>query len=193
MDNVCFTVVDIETTGLSKTSDRITEVAAVKLYKGKIIDEFHSLVNPEKHIPSFITRLTGIDDKMVKDSPTINPVIKNFIDFLEDDIIVAHNATFDYGFLSYNAYLHHNVQLWNKKVCTRKLANRLIPQLPSKKLACLCEHFSIENDQAHRAMSDVKATTEIFLRFLQMLKENNISKFEDVYKLQNMPASKIRF
>jgi len=98
-----YIVLDIETTGLSRYIHKITEIAAVKVKDNKIIEEYQTLVNPETKIPRFITRLTGIDNEMVKDAPTINEVMPGLLKFLGNHTIVAHNATFDYGFIAYNA------------------------------------------------------------------------------------------
>ncbi|MCB9359087.1 3'-5' exonuclease [Candidatus Woesearchaeota archaeon] len=187
-----YTVVDIETTGLSKHRHRITEIAAARIEDGKIVDEFQTLVNPGVRIPGFITRLTGIDDEMVKDAPRIEDVIPKFADFLGDNVLVAHNAAFDYGFLSHNA-LTNNIQLGNERICTRKIANRLLPDLRSKKLGCLCEHFGVQNIQAHRAMADVHATVGIFNNMVDMLSEKGFKEKEDILKFQNIPKSKLKF
>ncbi len=185
-----YTVVDIETTGLSKYYHQITELAAVKVKKNKIVDEFQSLVNPKTPIPKFITRLTGIDDKLVKNAPIIKKVLPHFLNFLDNKTIIAHNATFDYGFLHQNALKHLEEEFTNQKLCTRKLANRLIPQLPSKKLSKICDHFNIINNQAHRAMGDVKATNKIFQNFLKLMKQRDIKTKEQIF---NFEKSKISY
>ena len=178
-----YVVVDIETTGLSKNRHKITEIAAVKIKKGKIVDKFHSLINPEVRIPSFITKLTGIDNDLVKGEPVIKEILPNFLDFIKEDIFVAHCATFDYGFLAKNCE-NHGFKLNNTRLCTRKLANRLLQDLPSKKLSCLCEYFDVINEDAHRAMSDTLVTADIFSRFLAMLSKQNIKKQEDVIRFE---------
>ncbi|MFC1752442.1 PolC-type DNA polymerase III [Thermoproteota archaeon] len=187
-----YTVLDIETTGLSRHRDRITEIAAIKFRKGRKIDEFESLVNPEKHIPSFITRLTGIDDDMVKDAPKIDIVLPELMDFLGDSVIVAHSASFDHGFLNVNAERHLNISLENERLCTRKLANRLLPDLPSKRLDILCEYFELNNKAAHRAMGDTRVTADIFSRFLTMLRKDDIALKEDIIGFERAPRGKFR-
>jgi DNA polymerase III epsilon subunit family exonuclease len=107
---------------------------------------------------------------MVKDAPTIDKALPEFFDFIEDNILVAHNATFDYGFLNNNGIRHLDTPIENEVLCTRKLANRLVSQLPSKRLDCLCNHFNVTNESAHRAMGDVMATVKIFEQFLKLLK-----------------------
>ena len=185
-----YVVLDIETTGLSRSRHRITEIAAVHVKKGKIVSEFQTLVNPGQPIPRFITRLTGIDDEMVRDAPLVDAVLPRLNSFLKNHIIVAHNASFDYGFLRHNFETYLNMELKNSKLCTRKLASRLLPELPSKKLSCLCEHFEIENADAHRAMSDVLATVKVFQEFHKMLESANIKKKADVLMFESLPIAK---
>jgi DNA polymerase-3 subunit alpha (Gram-positive type) len=185
-----YIVLDIETTGLSRYRHNITEIAAVKFKDGKRIDEFQTLVNPQEHIPRFITRLTGIDDEMVKDAPPIDKVLPEFLEFMGDAVMVAHNATFDYGFISENALRHLDVSLLNERLCTRKLAYRLLPELYSRRLGCVCDHLEIVNEQAHRAMGDVNATAEIFSRFLTMLDECGLKTREDVFRFEGRPGRK---
>jgi DNA polymerase III subunit alpha, Gram-positive type len=187
-----FIVLDIETTGLSKHHDKITELAAVKVRNGEVVDTFQSLVNPERNIPRFITRLTGINNEMVKDSPTVDKVLPYFMDFLGSSMIIAHNATFDHGFISHNVEKHLQQELCNEKVCTRKLSTRLLSHLPSKKLSSLCEYFNIVNDNAHRALDDTKATTELFLILKNILHDNNITNLEDVQKFESWTTAKCR-
>ena len=186
-----YTIVDIETTGLSASYHKITEIAALKSDGKRITKEFSSLVNPESRIPRFITRLTGIDNEMVKNAPKIDEVIKNFHSFLGDSTFVAHNATFDYKFLDYALDSNHGEKLNNSNICTCKLARRLLPELGSKKLSSVCKHFNITNDAAHRAMGDTKATTEIFHNFLGMLKEKEIHDVEDILKFQKSKIPKL--
>jgi len=186
-----FTIVDIETTGLSAYYHKITEIAALKYENGKVVREFSTLVNPEVKIPRFITRLTGIDNKMVRNKPTIDKVIPRFYSFLGDSHFVAHYATFDYKFLDYALEKSMNVNLGNHKLCTVRLARRLLPELPSKRLSCLCSHFKIRNDGAHRAKSDALATAQIFHTFLGMMKEKEIEHIDDILKFQKSRIPKV--
>lgn len=185
-----YTVLDIETTGLSRYVHKITEIAAVRYKEGKIKKEFHTLVNPGVKIPKFITTLTGIDDKMVKDAPKIDEVLPDFLDFLEDTTIVAHNATFDYNFIDSNLMRHFDQNLKNKRICTVKLANRILADIGSKKLENVCKHFEIKNDNAHRAMSDVMATVEVFSNFLDILKEKGIEEHNQIINFERSPLKR---
>ena len=178
-----YTVVDIETTGLSKSYHQITEIAAVKIRQGNIIESYETLVNPLVRIPSFITRLTGIDNELVKKAPTINQVLPSFVNFLGKDVFVAHNATFDFSFLAHRLKLQGQ-NLNNPRLCTRKLAHRLFPELPRKRLGDLCSHLQIQNVQAHRAMGDVQATAAVFNSMLGILREKGICEVPEVLKFE---------
>lgn len=190
MNKKKYIILDIETTWLSKETSSITEIAAVLFDWQKILDKFQTLINPLRPIPHFITRLTGIDDSLVRNSPTIDQVLPLFLDFIRDDIIVAHNATFDYWFLNHNTMLHLDTPIENQVLCTRKLANRLLPDLPSKRLEILCQYFGIINQQAHRAMADVLATSEVFQNFLTLLKQKWIQDKSDILQFQNFAMYK---
>ena len=188
MNDSSYIVVDVETTGLSKYRHAITEIAALKYSNGKITDEFVTLVNPKREIPRFITKLTGIDNDMVKDKPTIDEVIPSFLDFLGNDVFVGHNAGFDFNFLDYATYAHVKTNIKNPILCTCKLARRLLPELPSKSLGNLCTHFQINNEQAHRAKSDVLATISLMEIFFDLLKKQEIKEVNDIL---TFPKSKI--
>lgn len=189
MLEVSFTIIDIETTGLSKHNDKITEIAAARFRDGELVESFQTLVNPQIRIPSFITKLTGIDNELVKDAPTIDRVLPSFLDFLGDDVFVAHNATFDYGFLEHNLKLHLGKGISNERLCTRKLANRLLPELPRKRLKDLCECFDVTNSQAHRALADVHATAEVFSNFVKMLDEKGMRQVNEIIEFERKPRN----
>ncbi|MCA9478016.1 MAG: 3'-5' exonuclease [Nanoarchaeota archaeon] len=184
-----YVVLDLETTGLSAYKDRITEIAAVKMHQGKEVDRFHTLVNPGFPIPRHITRLTGITDEMVKDAPSINQVLPALKSFLHDDIIVAHNAGFDFNFLAHNFLIHLEHELKNKTLCTYKLANRLL-DLPRRRLQDVCEYFEVINEQAHRAMGDVEATIKVLAGMVDLLGQSDVSTTEKILAFQNLPRSR---
>ena len=163
-----FVIIDLETTGLSPYKHSITEIAAVRFDGNQVVDTFQSLVNPERHIPTFITKLTGINNEMVENAPIIQDILPEFISFLGEDIFVAHNISFDLGFLNYARYNHLGCYFSNPTLCTRKLARHLVPEVPKRNLGFLCEHFGITNNRAHRALSDVHATTELLQHFLNI-------------------------
>lgn len=178
-----YVVVDIETTGLSRKRHRITEIAAARVRDGRIVDEFHTLVNPGVPIPRFITHLTGITDEMVRYEPPVHKVLPHFLEFLSDDVVVAHNATFDCNFLAHNAACC-GCRFSNGRICTRLLANRLLPDVPSKRLGVLCRHLGIANEHAHRARGDVLATVELFAKMKEMLSTRGIREPEEIMVFQ---------
>ena len=180
-----YVVLDIETTGLSKNRHKITEIAALRIENFQVVKKFQTLINPQTHIPSFITSLTGISDAMVKDAPLIEEIIPKFLRFMKNDPFVAHCATFDHGFLNYNSIIYTDKEITNPKICTRKLSRRLIPELGSYKLSRVCEHFEIRNSSAHRAMGDVEATHKIFNNLLGIMRKQGIEKQEQVLSFQD--------
>lgn len=169
-----FVIVDLETTGLSPYKHSITEIAAVRFNWTTVIDSFQTLVNPERHIPTFITRLTGISNEMVENAPIIKDILPEFISFLGEDIFVAHNISFDLWFLNHARYHHFESYFPNSTLCTRKLARQLVPEVPKRNLGFLCEYFGITNTRAHRALSDVHATTELLKNYLRIAEEKEI-------------------
>jgi DNA polymerase-3 subunit alpha (Gram-positive type) len=177
-----FVVFDIETTGFSNTNDKITEIGAVKIQDFKVIDRFSELVNPEKDISYKIQELTGITNDLVKDKPTIEEVLPRFMDFIEDSVLVAHNAEFDTGFISEKCRqmgLDYN----SKSVDTLMLARVLLPELKRHRLNVVAKALGIQLLNHHRAVDDADATALIFIKFLEMLKEkgaNTLSEVNDV-------------
>jgi DNA polymerase III epsilon subunit family exonuclease len=183
-------VLDLETTGLSPRRHKITEIAAVKVFKDKVIDEFQMLINPEIAIPKFITKLTGITNEMVSNQPKINEVLPLLKEFIGDNLIVGHNISFDYRFLQENFWRHENFLLTNDTLCTMKLARRINNDLPSKRLGVVCEHYGLVNEQAHRAMGDVQATHGVLNKMLNKLNEKKIKSYEEVKGFECMSCRK---
>ena len=156
-----YAIIDLETTGGSPQRDRITEVAII-LYDGEsVIERYSTLVNPERGIPSEITRITGIDNDMVKDAPRFFEIARKVVELTEGAVFVAHNVRFDYGFL-HQAFRRLGYSFTRKQLCTVKLARKLLEGLPSYSLSNLCKELGIVNTTAHRAMSDAAATLELF-------------------------------
>lgn len=160
-----FVVFDIETTGLSSKFDKITEIGAVRVENGQIVGTYSQLVNPQRSIPAKITELTGIDDFMVRDKPTIDKVLPEFFDFAKDSILVAHNSDFDTGFLKVAAEIL-DIEYKFMAIDTVSLARVLYPKLKNHKLATLVKQFAIKLENHHRATDDATATANIFLKFV---------------------------
>lgn len=175
-----FVVFDIETTGLSKETESITEIGAVKVVDGKIIDRFSTFVNPERPIPAEITKLTGITNEMVADAPVITEILPKFLEFCQDAVLVAHNANFDTGFIRLNAERKCGIEVKNTVLDTLELSRSLLPELKKHKLDIICEQLDVSLEGHHRAVNDAEATAEVFLKFIDMLVEKEIYKVDDI-------------
>ena len=176
-----YCILDIETTGISKLTERITEFGIMKVKDGEVIDTFECFVNPEMSIPERVVEITGITDEMVKDAETIDVVLPKVIEFCKDTTIVAHNANFDIGFIRENARrlgLEFNYP-W---IDTLALAKELFPERKKFKLGLIAEDLGIEVDVAHRALADVDTLKKVFDVMLQKLDEKEIVYFKDVDK-----------
>lgn len=174
-----FVVFDLETTGLSNTNDRITEIGAVKIRDFEIVDRFSCFVNPERDIPLKIQELTGISAEMVKDAPTIEQALPDFLSFARDSILVAHNADFDIGFVR-ESCKRIGLEFESPYVDTLRLAKALLPQLKRYKLDVIAKNMGISLNNHHRAIDDAEATARIYLKFLEELKKQGIQRLDEV-------------
>ncbi|MBB1326927.1 VRR-NUC domain-containing protein [Pseudoalteromonas sp. SR45-1] len=160
--NRIYSVVDIETTGGLKGGNRITEIGIVKVQHGKVIDTWTTLINPQRHIPSFITKLTGISDGMVCNAPVFADIAKPLLDKLAGSIFVAHNVNFDYGFIKKECEIAgHFFKM--PKMCTVVESRRAFKGLKSYSLGNLSAHFNLNLTSHHRALADATATAELLL------------------------------
>ena len=157
-----YVVVDVETTGGRGDRHRVTEIGAVKVRDGEIIDRFHTLLNPQRTIPPGITRLTGISPAMVEDAPYFADVADDFEAFMSDAIFVAHNVEFDYGFIA-SEFARIGRMFRHPKLCTCASMRKLYPGMRSYSLASLCRSFDIPLKQHHRALCDAEAAAELLL------------------------------
>ncbi len=171
-----YAVIDIETTGLSSKNERITEIA-VFIYNGKeIIDEFITLVNPEKKIPYRIIQMTGINNQMVENAPKFYEVAKKIVEITQDAVFVGHNVRFDYGFVRME-FQRLGYAYERETIDTVRLSRKLIPGQPSYSLGKLCNTLGINNNARHRAAGDALATLQLF-ELLQTLGEPLTAKEE---------------
>lgn len=185
VDKATFVVVDVETTGMSPISDRMTEIAMMKIRNGVLIDEYSSLINPLQTISHFITDLTGIDNLMVRDAPTARELVPDIARFLKNSVFVAHNAAFDWGFVYHSAIRERGIELSNPKLCTVKLSRRILPNLPSRSLGPVAEFLDIRIPQRHRASGDAYATALVLIKFLSFLKKrHSIKTIEELLRYQ---------
>ena len=176
-----YCVLDLETTGFSFRTEKITEVGIMKVKNGEVIDEFSCFVNPEKPIPQRVVEVTNITDEMVKDAETIDKVMPKIIEFVGDSVLVAHNADFDIGFLKYNAN-QLGLSLENTYLDTLRLAKDLFPDYKKYKLGKIAENLGIKVEVAHRALDDVDTTVKVLNVMLNMLKEKGIETLDDITK-----------
>ncbi|HLR35760.1 MAG TPA: PolC-type DNA polymerase III [Tissierellales bacterium] len=179
--NNSYVVFDIETTGLSPKNDRITEIGAVKIEDGKIVDRYNQLVNPGVPIPEKIVELTGISDELVKNEPKVNEILPEFYEFIKDTILVAHNASFDIGFIREN-FFKIGINITNPVLDTLGLTRALFPQLKSYKLDRVAKYLNVELKDHHRAVNDAEATANIFLKCLDALSDKGIKTLDDINK-----------
>ena len=186
-----YIVFDIETTGFSSIRDRIIEIGAVKVVNGEIVDRFSTFVNPERPIPFEITSLTGITDEMVMGAPAIGTVLPQFLEFAGDGVLVAHNAGFDVGFIEQNC----REQGLNDRfiyVDTVALARVLLPTLSKYKLNIVAKALNISLENHHRAVDDAGATAEIFVKFVEMLKKDQVTTLKEVNRYGDRNVNAIR-
>lgn len=173
-----FVVFDVETTGLSAVYDKIIELAAVKIKNGQIIDKFESFANPHHPLSATTIELTGITDDMVKDAPEIEEVARDFYEWTGDSILVAHNASFDMGFL-YEAYKKIEVSVLYPVIDTLELARFLHPEMKNHRLNTLAKKYNVELTQHHRAIYDCEATGYLLLHLLKEAEEKGIHYHDD--------------
>ena len=184
-----FAVVDLETTGASAIYDRILEVAVVRVTGREIVDRYTQLVDPKTAISSFITRLTGIDGRMVRGKPAFAEIAPDVLAALGDGPMVAHNASFDEAFLRH-AYARLGHKLALPKLCTLRLARRLLPRLPTYRLDALTTYFGIKNNSRHRALGDAEATALVLLRLLDLAAERDVHTLDGLLAIQGSPVGK---
>lgn len=177
--NTTYCVLDLETTGLSAKTEKITEIGIMKIQNGEVVDEFCEFVNPEKPIPKRVQEVTNITDEMVANSPTIDVLFPKVLDFIKDSVLVAHNASFDIGFLK-NVAKNLGYKFDYTYVDTLPLARKLYPELKKHKLGKIAEHLKIKVEVAHRALDDVDTTVKILKEMMKTLKERGAKKVLDI-------------
>ncbi|MCR5581432.1 MAG: PolC-type DNA polymerase III, partial [Pseudobutyrivibrio sp.] len=168
-----YVVFDIETTGFNPRNCKIIEIGAVKIQNGEIVDRFSEFINPQVPIPYVITELTSIKDEMVENAPTIDEILPRFMEFCEGNVLVAHNASFDTGFIKYYCkqlgltydYTH---------VDTMEVARYLHPNMARFNLDAVCKAENLVNEHHHRAVDDAEVTAKIFMKFIDKLENENI-------------------
>jgi DNA polymerase-3 subunit epsilon len=188
--DVEFVVLDLETTGGSPANDRITEVGAVKIRGGEVLGTFQTLVNPGVSIPPLISALTGITDPMVADEEPIEVVLPCLLEFIGRAVLVAHNASFDRRFVQANLERHGYQRLANRVVCTARLARKLLPrdEVPNVRLATLAACLGSTVAPCHRALTDARATVDVFHALLELAGSYGVLALEDLIEFPSARA-----
>jgi DNA polymerase III epsilon subunit family exonuclease len=190
LDELDFVVVDVEATGAKLPPNRIIELGAYKIRGREIVDKFLTLVNPEIAIPRFVMNLTGISNEMVKQAPLFAEVAPRWLEFVEDAVLIAHNAPFDTNFLNHEiARVYPGQRMINTHLCTVTLSRRAVPGLSNYRLDTVADHFSIPIHDRHRAGSDARATAEIFLHLLDRLADHGITHLNAARDFQTQVAT----
>ena len=193
LDALSFVVVDVEATGTSSIhGDRIIEIAAVEVQQGEPHMLFETLVNPERPLPPFVSRLTRITSQMVRNAPTFDEVCSQLLGALEGRIFVAHNATFDWRFLSAEVKRVTGRPLDGPRVCTVKLARKLLPQLRRRSLDYVAAHYGVEITARHRAGGDAMATAHVFRRMLREAQRRGCSTLPELEALLTQVSNRRR-
>ncbi len=196
ISEVTFLVTDVETTGSNPASNRVTDICSVALRDGEVLQEVSSLVNPRQHIPSMIQKMTGITDAMVYNAPSESDVFRRvhrMFATASNPVFVAHNVQFDWGFVSHAMARSGVPPADIQRLCTYRLAKRLLPRHKRFNLGALAEHFDIKIAQRHRAQGDAWATVKILEHFLEILQEQfDVQTLDDVLGFQYKAMSNFK-
>jgi len=191
LSELSYVVVDTETTGgRAWSGDRITEIAAVVVRNGEIVELFETLVNPERPIPYFVTQLTNITWDMVKDAPTFDRVAADVMRVLEGNVFVAHNAVFDWRFVTSELSRSTGRELRGRRLCTVKIARKVLPQLSRRSLDHVARYYGVEILGRHRAAGDALATAKCLLRMLSDLADRGCATWGDLETLLRAPSGR---
>lgn len=193
LDECAFAVVDVETTGMSASGDdRITEIAVVVVHGARCEVVFDSLINPGRPIPSRICELTGITQDMVADAPSFADVADHVLAALAGRVFVAHNARFDWGFVGAEVKRHRDLSLDGPRLCTVRLARRLVRGEPSYSLGALAARFGLEFTARHRAAGDALVTGMLLGRLLSHARGNGARTLADLELLHRTPMAELQ-
>lgn len=173
LNEATYVVFDVETTGLSAVHNDLIQIAASKMYKGNIVEQFDEFINPGHHLSAFTTELTGITDNHVRNAKPIEQVLQMFQDFCKDTVLVAHNATFDVGFMNVNYKRHDMPTITQPVIDTLELARNLYPEYKRHGLGPLTKRFQVSLEHHHMANYDAEATGRLLFIFLKEARENH--------------------
>jgi DNA polymerase-3 subunit epsilon len=191
--DIAFAVVDVETTGTRASGgDRITEIAIASVRGGEVTEVYTQLVNPERPIPPYITQLTQISWEMVKDQPCFRHIADHVVERLAGAVFVAHNAAFDWRFVSEEVRRGTGRELAGPRLCTVRLARVLLPELARRSLDHVTRHFGIEIEARHRAAGDAVATAHALCRMLALAEREGIRTWDELEGLVRAPMRRGR-
>lgn len=185
LSELSFCVIDLETTGGNHDMDKIIEIGMVRVSNLEIVDEKNHLIDPEMNIPDFIQKLTSIKQKDVAGKPKIEEIITEIVEFIGDDIIVAHNTSFDVPFLNSVLRRLGSEELNNKVICTNVMTKHMIPEITNSNLNYMSQLFNIGHANAHRAHDDAIATAKLLLKYLDIFIDKGIKKVNQLYYPRN--------
>ncbi len=191
LTDIAFAVVDVETTGTrAANGDRITEIAIAHVREGAVCEVYTQLVNPERAIPSYITQLTQITGAMVRDQPLFRHIAADVSSRLAGHVFAAHNAAFDWRFVSEELARSTGQQLAGPRLCTVRLARVLLPQLSRRSLDHVTHYFGVEIGARHRAAGDAVATAEVLIRMLRVAEDQGLSTWAELDQHLRTPAAR---
>ncbi len=182
MDIIFF---DLETTGGNPHNSSIIEIGAIKYKQGVEVGRFETLVNPKRHIPSIVQKITKINNEMVMNAPTIKEVFDDFIKFIGDSILVAHGAQGDIAYLAYHMKEFRNEEFKNFYFCTHLIVSNILHDIPSKTLTGVAEYFEIPILKAHNALADAEMTAHVFWKLVEVCEKNGFKSCDDLLKIQS--------
>ncbi len=186
-----YVVFDLETTGFYAGKDKVTEIGAVKISGGEVVGRYGTFINPERAIPVKVQELTKIDMAMVKDAPTIEEELHNFLAFAGDSILVAHNADFDMGFIEHFAK-EQDIEIHNTILDTLELARIFLPDLKNYRLGTLAKHFNVPLVNAHRAVDDAEATALVLLALFEHMNQLNVHSVDGIIRYSENSVREVK-
>lgn len=169
-----YVCIDLETTGLNPKTEKIIEIGAVRVEEHVIVEEWETFVNPERQLEERIIELTGIHDKQLMSAPTIEQVLPRLLGMIGDHVLLGHSVTFDYSFIK-RAAVGQKMSFEKEGIDTLKIARKYLPDLESRSLGALCEHYGISHS-AHRALQDARATVALYRKLAEMFYEQEESE-----------------